>query len=588
MYPRPHLCFLPSDSMTITITRRDYVKDHHLGVIDHPILRQIYASRGVTEAQSLDRSAKSLLHYQELKGINQAVQILADALATKQRIIVIGDFDADGATSTALSMLSLSQLGSVNHQYLVPNRFDFGYGLSPEIVDVAHQQGAQVIMTVDNGIACFAGVERSLELGIKVIITDHHLPAEKVPEANAIVNPNQPGCEFLSKNLAGVGVAFYLMLALRAHLRDIGWFDQQKLTPPNLADYLDIVALGTVADVVPLDENNRVLVFQGIQRIRSGKCRPGIQALVEVAGKSLNRMAASDLGFVLGPRLNAAGRLDDMALGIECLLAADSGTARQMAVQLDSLNRERREIEGSMQKEAMQTLEALNLSEQDLPNGIVLYQADFHQGVIGILAGRIKDKFFRPTIAFAHQDENTLKGSARSIPGLHIRDLLEEINSRYPGIIDKFGGHAMAAGLSLPVNKIAAFRQVFEQVADELLVGKSLKGEVVSDGSMQASDLTLEFTQRLKDAGPWGQSFPEPVFDDQFELVDQRLVGEKHLKMMVKHQSGILLDAIAFNIDLKEWPDRSVQQLQLAYKLDINEFRGRTSLQLLVEGMNKI
>ncbi len=588
MYPRPHLSFLPCDSMTITITRRDYVKDHHLGVIDHPTLRQIYASRGVTEAQSLDRSVKSLLHYQELKGIKQAVQILADALATKQRIIVIGDFDADGATSTALSMLSLSQLGSVNHQYLVPNRFDFGYGLSPEIVDVAHQQGAQVIMTVDNGIACFAGVERALELGIKVIITDHHLPAEKVPEANAIVNPNQPGCEFLSKNLAGVGVAFYLMLALRAHLRDISWFEQQQLTPPNLADYLDIVALGTVADVVPLDENNRVLVFQGIQRIRGGKCRPGIQALVEVAGKTLNRMAASDLGFVLGPRLNAAGRLDDMALGIECLLAADSGTARQMAVQLDSLNRERREIEGSMQKEAMQTLEALNLSEQDLPTGIVLYQADFHQGVIGILAGRIKDKFFRPTIAFAHQDENTLKGSARSIPGLHIRDLLEEINSRYPGIIDKFGGHAMAAGLSLPVNKIDAFRQVFEQVADELLAGKSLKGEVVSDGSMQASDLTLEFTQRLKDAGPWGQSFPEPVFDDQFELVDQRLVGEKHLKMMVKHQSGILLDAIAFNIDLNEWPDRDVQQVQLAYKLDINEFRGRTSLQLLVEGMNKV
>lgn len=573
--------------MTISITRRDFINDDHLSVVDHPKLRQIYASRGVTDAKNLDRSAKSLLHYQQLKGVDQAVFILAEALATKKRIMVIGDFDADGATSTALSMLSLSQLGSVNHHYLVPNRFDFGYGLSPEIVDVAHQQGAQVIMTVDNGIACFAGVERANELGIRVIITDHHLPAEHVPAADAIVNPNQPGCEFLSKNLAGVGVAFYLMLALRAHLRETGWFEQQQIMPPNLADLLDIVALGTVADVVPLDDNNRVLVFQGIQRIRSGKCRPGIQALVEVAGKSLTGMAASDLGFVLGPRLNAAGRLDDMALGIECLLANDAGTARQMAVQLDSLNRERREIEGSMQKEALQTLESLDLSEQSIPTGIVLYQADFHQGVIGILAGRIKDKFFRPTIAFAHQDDHTLKGSARSIPGLHIRDMLEEINSRYPDIIEKFGGHAMAAGLSIPASKIEAFRQVFEQVAEELLAGKSLKGEVVSDGNLQASEMTLEFTQRLKDAGPWGQAFPEPVFDDQFELVEQRLVGEKHLKMMVKHPSGILVDAIAFNIDLKEWPDKGIQHVQLAYKLDINEFRGRTSLQLLVEGINK-
>lgn len=567
------------------ITRRPAANDSDLESSIHPKLRQIYASRGIQSMAALDRTLKSLLHFNHLKGIDHAATLLADAVIQQRNIVVIGDFDADGATSVALCMLCLSQLGSANHTYLVPNRFDFGYGLSPEIVDIAHQQGAQLIMTVDNGIACFQGVERAKSLGIEVIITDHHLPAESLPEADAIVNPNQPDCTFMSKNLAGVGVAFYLMLALKAALAGREWFSQKRIAPPNLAEYLDIVALGTVADVVPLDENNRVLVHQGIQRIRSGRCRPGIQALFDVAGRKLERISASDLGFVLGPRLNAAGRLDDMALGIECLLANNSGTARQMAVQLDGLNRERREIEGSMQKEALQTLDALNLSDEDLPCGIVLYQADFHQGVIGILAGRIKDKFHRPTIAFAHQDDMTLKGSARSIPGLHIRDLLEEINSRYPGIIDKFGGHAMAAGLSLSVDKVDAFKQVFEQLASEVLAGKPLDGEIVTDGSLPQGDLTLAFSQQLKESGPWGQAFPEPIFDDQFELVEQRLVGEKHLKMMVKHSSGLLLDAIAFNVDLTQWPNKNVKQVTLAFKLDINEFRGRTSLQLLVEGL---
>lgn len=567
------------------ITRRPEQTELNLKQVTHPKLRQIYASRGISDMQALDRTVKSLLHFDQLKGIEKATSLLADALRNQSNIVVIGDFDADGATSTALCMLCLSRMGSANHSYLVPNRFDFGYGLSPEIVDIAHQQGAQLIITVDNGIACFDGVARANELGIQVIITDHHLPANRVPDAGAIVNPNQPGCEFLSKNLAGVGVAFYLMLALKATLNRQGWFESQRLVLPNLAEYLDIVALGTVADVVPLDENNRVLVHQGIQRIRSGKCRCGIQALFDVAGKKLDRISASDLGFVLGPRLNAAGRLDDMALGIECLLANDTGSARQMAVQLDALNRERREIEGSMQKEALQTLDALNLSDHQLPFGIVLYQGDFHQGVIGILAGRIKDKYHRPTIAFAHQDDSHLKGSARSIPGLHIRDLLEEINSRYPGIIDKFGGHAMAAGLSLQIDKIDAFKQVFEQLAEESLAGRALGGEILTDGCLDKSELTLEFSQQLKEAGPWGQSFPEPIFDDQFELIEQRLVGEKHLKMMVKHQSGLMLDAIAFNIDVNLWPDKSVRTVQLAYKLDINEFRGRTSLQLLVEGL---
>jgi len=569
----------------VQISRRQKKDSQHLPDPLHPRLKQIYADRGVEDSAQLNRSAKALLHYNQLQGVEKAVSLLAQAIASNQKIIIVGDFDADGATSTALSMMSLGMMGSTNHDYLVPNRFDFGYGLSPEIVEVAAQQQAEVIMTVDNGIACFAGVEKAKSLGITVIVTDHHLAAESLPIADAIVNPNQPGCGFLSKNLAGVGVAFYLMLALRAELKSNGWLEQQGLPVPNLADLLDVVALGTVADVVPLDENNRILVHQGLQRIRSDKCRPGIQAIIEVAGKERSRLVASDLGFVVGPRLNAAGRLDDMSLGIECLITDDHARARQIAVQLDSLNRERREIEGSMQQEAVKALDGLNLEASNLPYGLVLYQADYHQGVIGILAGRIKDKYYRPTIAFAHQDDDILKGSARSIPGLHIRDLLEEINSRYPDIISKFGGHAMAAGLSLPLKNLSAFEQVFHQIAEENLKGKPLAGELISDGELHAEDLTLAFAQCLKEAGPWGQGFPEPLFDGEFQLMDQRLVGSKHLKMMVKHESGVLIDAIAFNVDLDQWPNSQCRHVNLAYKLDINEFRGRTSLQLMVEGV---
>ena len=570
------------------ISRRPQKNSQHLPEQLHPRLKQIYADRGVNEAAQLNRSAKALLHYDQLQGVEKAVSLLVQAIAHNKKIIVVGDFDADGATSTALSMMSLWMMGSTNHDYLVPNRFNFGYGLSPEIVEVAAEQQAEVIMTVDNGIACFAGVEKAKSLGITVIVTDHHLAAESLPIADAIVNPNQPGCGFLSKNLAGVGVAFYLMLALRAELKANGWFEQQGLPVPNLATLLDLVALGTVADVVPLDDNNRILVHQGLQRIRSDKCRPGIQAIIDVAGKQRSRLVASDLGFVVGPRLNAAGRLDDMSLGIECLMTDNPARARQIAVQLDSLNRERREIEGSMQQEAVKALEGLDLEESALPFGLVLYQADYHQGVIGILAGRIKDKYYRPTIAFAHQDDDTLKGSARSIPGLHIRDLLEEINSRYPDIIGKFGGHAMAAGLSLPLKNLSAFEHVFHQIAEENLKDTPLAGELISDGELQTEDFTLAFALCLKEAGPWGQGFPEPLFDGEFELIDQRLVGSKHLKMMVKHQSGVLIDAIAFNVDLALWPNAQCSHVNIAYKLDINEFRGRTSLQLMVEGVSAL
>jgi single-stranded-DNA-specific exonuclease len=572
----------------VHISRRPKKNSQHLPEQLHPRLKQIYADRGVNEAAQLNRSAKALLHYDQLQGVEKAVSLLVQAIAHNKKIIVVGDFDADGATSTALSMMSLWMMGSTNHDYLVPNRFNFGYGLSPEIVEVAAEQQAEVIMTVDNGIACFAGVEKAKSLGITVIVTDHHLAAESLPIADAIVNPNQPGCGFLSKNLAGVGVAFYLMLALRAELKANGWFEQQGLPVPNLATLLDLVALGTVADVVPLDDNNRILVHQGLQRIRSDKCRPGIQAIIDVAGKQRSRLVASDLGFVVGPRLNAAGRLDDMSLGIECLMTDNPARARQIAVKLDSLNRERREIEGSMQQEAVKALEGLDLEESALPFGLVLYQADYHQGVIGILAGRIKDKYYRPTIAFAHQDDDTLKGSARSIPGLHIRDLLEEINSRYPDIIGKFGGHAMAAGLSLPLKNLSAFEHVFHQIAEENLKDTPLAGELISDGELQTEDFTLAFALCLKEAGPWGQGFPEPLFDGEFELIDQRLVGSKHLKMMVKHQSGVLIDAIAFNVDLALWPNAQCSHVNIAYKLDINEFRGRTSLQLMVEGVSAL
>ncbi len=570
------------------IRRRSPVSVEHLPDSINPTLKQIYATRGITSEQQLERSAKALLHYKDMSGVGDAVRILADALAQSKRIIIVGDFDADGATSTALSMLALGMMGCKNHDYLVPNRFNFGYGLSPQIVDVAHEQGAQVIMTVDNGIACFAGVERAKELGITVLITDHHLAAESLPIADAIVNPNQPNCSFMSKNLAGVGVAFYLMLALRAHLRGVDWFAQNDIDVPNLADLLDIVALGTVADVVPLDENNRILVHQGLLRIRSDKCRPGIQALIEVAGRDKRKMVASDLGFVIGPRLNAAGRLDDMSMGIECLLTDSDYKAKQIAVELDSLNRERREIEQSMQQEAVTALDSLQLSEQDMPHGLVLYQADFHQGVIGILAGRIKEKYFRPTIAFAHQDDEIIKGSARSIPGVHVRDLLEELSTRYPGLIIKFGGHAMAAGLSIEMAKLEEFKKRFTQLAQEHLAGKPLAGELISDGELPAQALTLEFSQLLKDAGPWGQGFPEPLFDGQFELVEQRIVGHKHLKMMLRMPNGKLVDAIAFNVDTQVWPNEQCKHVELAYKLDINEFRGRTSLQFLVEGLNPL
>ncbi|MAI38256.1 single-stranded-DNA-specific exonuclease RecJ [Alteromonas sp.] len=549
----------------------------------HPVIDRIYRGRQVSHTDDLENGLKGLTHYKALKGIETAAALLADAVEQNKRIIIVGDFDADGATSIAVCLLSMGLMGFNNIDYLVPNRFDFGYGLSVPIVDVAIERDADVIVTVDNGISCIDGVTHAKEKGLEVIVTDHHLPGDTLPPADAIVNPNQPGCTFPSKNLAGVGVSFYIMLAIKAELQQRGYFERSDVVPPNLATLLDIVAVGTVADVVVLDKNNRILVHQGLQRIRAGKCRPGIKALVEVANRECSHLTSTDLGFVVGPRLNAAGRLDDMSQGIACLLEDNKIQARMIAAELDALNKERREIETGMKAQAEEALEKMSIDEGDMPAALVVYRADFHQGVIGIVAGRLKEKYLKPVIAFAHQDEEVIKGSARSIPGVHIRDVLDEVNTRYPNVIDKFGGHAMAAGLSLPVAKLAEFEQAFVEITQAHVDKLDTAHALLSDGDLGSEELSLPFAHMLRQAGPFGQGFESPLFDGEFQLVDQRLVGQKHLKMVVKSKEGTEIDAIAFNVDLKTWPNAMVKNVHIAYRLDINVFRGQESVQLIVE-----
>jgi len=577
--------------MTTSILRREIVAVEHLPDDLPKVIKQIYASRGVGSAKELDHQVGNLLGVDgesaPLKGLTQACEIIFSALNNNLAIVIVGDFDADGATSTALMVSALNMFGSKNHSFIVPNRFEYGYGLTPEIVDIAAQQGAQVLVTVDNGISCIAGVERAKSLGLQVIVTDHHLPGKVTPKADAIVNPNQVGCPFASKALAGVGVAFYLMLELRKYCREKNYFAQQGIAEPNIAQLLDLVALGTVADVVSLDTNNRILVAQGLKRIRAGQTRPGIQALIDIAKRDQSQLVASDFGFALGPRINAAGRLDDMAYGINCLLAPDLATARVMASDLDDLNKARREIEQGMQVEAESVLTSLNFEQDNLPSAIALYQSDWHQGVIGIVAGRLKEKFHRPCIVFANGSDNDdanveIKGSARSISGLHIRDLLEHISSQHPELIVKFGGHAMAAGLSIKAQDFNKFQQIFNDIAQQWLTEEHLQSILLSDGELPTNNMTINFAQQLRNAGPWGQNFPEPLFDDVFTIVQQRLVGEKHLKLVVQ-KSGQVFDAIAFNIDVKAWPNTNAEKVQLAYQLDINEFRGKRSVQLMVK-----
>ncbi|SET58101.1 single-stranded-DNA-specific exonuclease RecJ [Thorsellia anophelis] len=528
-----------------------------------------------------------------LNGLDKAVGLLANSLSNNSTITLVGDFDADGATSTALSILALKAMGAKMVHYLIPSRFSNGYGLSPALVEEAHRLGSSLILTVDNGISAFEGIVLAKELGIKVIVTDHHLPGEKIPDADAIINPNLPYCQFPSKNLAGVGVAFYLMSALRAHLRTINWFETNQLTEPNLANFLDLVALGTVADVVPLDENNRILVYQGLERIKAGKCRPGIAALLQVASKDITKLNAKDLGFVLGPRLNAAGRLDDMSIGVELLICDNPIKASELAAELDLLNESRKEIELSMQTEAIGICDVLAKENSVFPSGIALFHEEWHQGIVGLLASRIKEKFHRPVFAFAPaEEEGKLKGSGRSISGVHLRDVLERMQTIEPGLIDKFGGHAMAAGLTLSRDNFSRFELLFNEVIQKWVDPSDLKGVIWTDGELSPELMNIEVAKLLNQSGPWGQGFPEPAFDGVFKILQQRMLKEKHLKLTLEpviSSNGSdtrlkpLIDAIAFNVDTTIWPDASIKQVKLVYKLDINYFRGEENLQLMID-----
>lgn len=568
--------------MQKTIVRRAGAGGEILSGADlHPLLQRLYEARGVTHTSELDYGLASLARPDGLRGVEAAASTLADAVTQGQRITIVGDFDADGATSTALAVLGLKRFGARQVDYRVPSRFTDGYGLTPGIIDQLAGEGAlpELIVTVDNGIAAHEGVASARERGIRVVVTDHHLPGESLPLAEAIVNPNQPGCGFPTGSIAGVGVTFYVLSALRRTLESAGWFSE---APPSMAEYLDLVALGTVADVVPLDHNNRTLVAQGLRRLRAGRTRPGIRALLELAGREAATLEASDLGFVLGPRLNAAGRLDDMAVGIECLLAEDDEQARRFACELDRLNRERRAIESDMRAEAEAALARLHLDEGELPPVLCLHDEQWHEGVIGLLASRIRERFHRPVIAFARGGEGGLKGSARSVPGLHIRDLIADLDARYPQLVQRYGGHAMAAGMTLTDRAMEPFRNAVTELVRERVEPGLLRPEILSDGELEPHWLTLETAHLLSSGGPWGQGFPEPVFDGEFELLDQRIVGERHLKLKIGIPGrNAPVDGIAFNVDTDQWPARC-RWARLAYQLDANRFRGRERLQLRV------
>lgn len=577
--------------MISSIVRRDgeiskALKDSDL----HPLLKKIYANRDVTTLNQVVYSLKDLIDYSLLKDITVASQIIAEAIIQQKRVLIVGDFDADGATSCAVMIRSLKAFGLLDVDYLVPNRFDFGYGLSPQIVDVAAQLESasaaplDLIITVDNGISSIAGVRRANELGIQVIVTDHHLSGDELPDAAAIVNPNQPGCTFPTKSIAGVGVAFYVMLAVRAALREKNWFGE--IVEPNMAHFLDLVALGTVADVVPLDENNRILVECGLQRIRSNRGCAGINALLTIAGKSIESCSSQDFGFIVGPRLNAAGRLDDMSVGIECLLSDAYEQAAHYASMLNQMNLQRRQIEGEMLEQAMTLLDqqiSLLADSESIPDALALYDEQWHQGVVGLLASRIKEKFHRPVIAFADAGNGEIKGSGRSIPGLHIRDVLDAVSKQHVGLIDKFGGHAMAAGLTMQKDKFEKFKLAFNQQVSLVLRPEDLNNTSETDGPIDAEYLTIDTSELLKYASPWGQLFPEPVFDDCFKVANWRIVGEKHLKLdLVKPDTGECFAAIAFNKTDADLPAGD-DNIHVVYRLDVNEFRGNRSLQLIVQ-----
>ncbi len=550
----------------------------------HPVLKRVFAARGITSESELALGLDRLLPAKMLSGADEAAVLLHQVIAEDGKILIVGDFDTDGATSCALAVRALKMMGAKRVDYLVPNRFGFGYGLSPAIVAEALKQNPDLLVTVDNGISSIEGVAAAVAAGVPVLVTDHHLPGDELPAATVVVNPQLADDRFPSKNLAGVGVIFYVMLALRAHLRSLDWFSQNGLPEPNLAELLDLVALGTVADVVPLDHNNRIMVHQGLQRIRAGRGCVGITALIEVAKRSRSQLAATDLGFAVAPRLNAAGRLDDMSLGIECLLTDNPQAARAMARQLDELNHSRRHIEGEMVDQAMAGLsDILEQKESELPIGLCIYRPEWHQGVVGILASRIREHFHRPVIGFAPAQDGLIKGSARSVPGLHLRDLLAEIDLKHPGMIVRFGGHAMAAGLTLHEDQFEHFSQAFDREAQRHLGAADLFGVIHSDGGLKPEEFTLELAELLRRASPWGQGFLEPRFDGEFTIRKRQIVGKRHLKLeLLSEGAADPITAIAFNqMDL--FPE--CDKIHLAYRLDINQFRGASTVQLVVENI---
>ncbi|MDY0066431.1 MAG: single-stranded-DNA-specific exonuclease RecJ [Steroidobacteraceae bacterium] len=549
----------------------------------HPLLRRLYAARGVCDPLELDLNLNRLIPVSRLGGVDRAVDLLCRQFVRGGRIVVVGDFDADGATSTALVVRQLRRLGFQHVSFLVPNRFQFGYGLTPQIVRLAAEQQPDLIITVDNGVSSHAGVAAAAELGVETLITDHHLPGGSLPQASVIVNPNAPGDSFPSKALAGVGVAFYVMAALTREMQARGLCPN----PPSVAELLDLVALGTVADLVPLDRNNRILVHQGLRRIRAGRCTAGVRALLEAANRSPAQVVGADLGFQLGPRLNAAGRLDDMTIGVQCLLTDDPVSARLLAARLAQLNQDRRELEQQMQQEAMAALKEMRAEDPMLPLGLCLFDESWHQGVVGLVAARVKERVHRPVIALARADAATLKGSARSVSGVHIRDVLDAIAARHPGLIEKFGGHAMAAGLTLPARGLAAFSAAFDEEVRRWMAVEDTRGVVHSDGELSAPERTLEVARLLREAGPWGQAFPEPLFDGRFRVGATRVLGERHLRLEVHDGAGPACEAIAFrHFDYEDAPVvRTNSCIELAYRLDVNQWNGSERLQLVVEHM---
>ena len=558
-------------------------KKSHLKGLD-PILSEIFANRGITQNEQLERTLSKLPSPWLLSGMEVMVKHLIEAIEQQQKICIVADFDADGATSCAVAIKGLELLGAESVSFVVPNRFEYGYGLTPEIVELVKQKNPDVIITVDNGISSINGVKAAKDAGMIVLITDHHLPGDQLPEADAIVNPNVEDDEFPSGNIAGVGVIFYVLMALRIRLREGQWFEKLNIKQPNLAQLLDFVALGTVADVVTLDQVNRVLVHQGLLRIRSGHTHPGIKAMIEIAKKQSHLINSTDLGFAIGPRLNAAGRMDDMSLGIQCLLTDDEALAKDMAEQLDELNKDRKEVEAQMKNEAMSLLDEMKmLDEKHLPSGVCLFEKYWHQGVIGILASRIKDRLHRPVVAFASADNGEIKGSARSIPGVHIRDVLSEIAATHPQILRKFGGHAMAAGMSIQMHDYPVFALAFDEVVGKHLEKVNLEQKMYSDGQLPENKITIAFAEQLKEAGTWGQEFPEPQFDGKFEVIQCRIVGQQHLKFILRFPNKeLLIDAIAFFV---EHPEKwlGTRSITAVYKLDSNEYRGNSSVQLMLQ-----